>query len=212
MSKAFAYLRTSSATNVGKDKDSDKRQRAAIETYAKAHGVEIVGEYYDAAVSGADPIFERQGFVAMLAAIAGNGVKTILIETANRFARKLTVQELGFEYLKKEGIELIAVDNPDGFLSDDPMVVAFRQIMGVFAELEKTMTVAKLKAARDRKRALMGRCDGRLPAPEEARVMAKKLRKEGLALRGIGVQLAAAGFLSPSGKPYLAQSVKAMLK
>jgi DNA invertase Pin-like site-specific DNA recombinase len=210
--KAFAYLRTSSATNVGRDKDSDKRQRAAIAAYAKAHGVEIVGEYYDAAVSGADPIFERPGFIDMLAAIAGNGVKTILVETANRFARKLTVQELGYEYLKKEGITLIAVDNPDGFLSDDPMIVACRQMMGVFAELEKTMTVAKLKAARDRKRALTGRCDGRPPAPEAARVMAKKLHGQGLALRRIGARLAEAGFLSPSGKPYLAQSVKAMLK
>ena len=34
--KAVAYLRTSSATNVGEDKDSDKRQRAAIEAFAKA--------------------------------------------------------------------------------------------------------------------------------------------------------------------------------
>jgi hypothetical protein len=32
--KAVAYLRTSSRTNVGADKDSDKRQRAAIEAYA----------------------------------------------------------------------------------------------------------------------------------------------------------------------------------
>jgi hypothetical protein len=29
--KAVAYLRTSSRTNVGADKDSDKRHRAAIE-------------------------------------------------------------------------------------------------------------------------------------------------------------------------------------
>ena len=52
--QAVAYLRTSSAANVGADKDSDKRQRAAIAAYAKAAGVEIVEEYYDEAVSGAD--------------------------------------------------------------------------------------------------------------------------------------------------------------
>jgi hypothetical protein len=34
---AIAYLRTSSAANVGSDKDSDKRQRAAIASFAKAH-------------------------------------------------------------------------------------------------------------------------------------------------------------------------------
>jgi hypothetical protein len=32
--KAVAYLRTSSAANVGADKDSEKRQRAAIEAFA----------------------------------------------------------------------------------------------------------------------------------------------------------------------------------
>ena len=40
--KAVAYLRTSSAANVGNDKDSDKRQLAAIEAFAKANGYEIV--------------------------------------------------------------------------------------------------------------------------------------------------------------------------
>jgi hypothetical protein len=36
--EAIGYMRTSSATNVGRDKDSEVRQRAAIESYAKAAG------------------------------------------------------------------------------------------------------------------------------------------------------------------------------
>jgi Resolvase, N terminal domain len=51
-----AYLRTSSAANVGADKDSDRRQREAITAFASRAGYELVGEFYDAAVSGADPI------------------------------------------------------------------------------------------------------------------------------------------------------------
>jgi Resolvase, N terminal domain len=47
---AVVYLRTSSAANVGADKDSDKRQRAAIEAFAKRAGM-IIAEYYDKAVS-----------------------------------------------------------------------------------------------------------------------------------------------------------------
>ena len=39
LSKAVAYFRTSSATNVGPDKDSLKRQRAAVLTsFAKSAG------------------------------------------------------------------------------------------------------------------------------------------------------------------------------
>jgi hypothetical protein len=53
---AIAYLRTSSAANVGADKDSDKRQRGAIAAFAKAHGYRLIDEFYDAAVSGADAV------------------------------------------------------------------------------------------------------------------------------------------------------------
>jgi hypothetical protein len=57
---ALAYLRTSSATNIGADKDSDKRQREAIQAFAKRAGFEIAAEFYDAAVSGADAIETRR--------------------------------------------------------------------------------------------------------------------------------------------------------
>jgi DNA invertase Pin-like site-specific DNA recombinase len=73
-----AYLRTSSAANVGADKDSDKRQRAAIEAFAKHARFTIVGEYYDAAVSGADPVDQRPGFADMLQRLATDGAKTII--------------------------------------------------------------------------------------------------------------------------------------
>jgi hypothetical protein len=43
--EAVAYIRTSSAANVGADKDSDKRQRAAIESFAKRSGFDLVAEY-----------------------------------------------------------------------------------------------------------------------------------------------------------------------
>ena len=78
---AVAYLRTSSAANVGADKDSDKRQRAAIEAFARQAGFAIVGEYYDAAVSGADPVDQRPGFAEMLLQLAANGAKTIIVES-----------------------------------------------------------------------------------------------------------------------------------
>jgi acyl-CoA synthetase (AMP-forming)/AMP-acid ligase II len=71
--EAIAYMCTSSATNVGEGKDSEARQRKAIESYAKSAGAVIVDWFYDAAVSGADPIETRPGFTAALARIAGNG-------------------------------------------------------------------------------------------------------------------------------------------
>ena len=43
---ALAYLRTSSATSVGTDRDSDKRQAEAIRSYAARSGFEIVETFY----------------------------------------------------------------------------------------------------------------------------------------------------------------------
>jgi DNA invertase Pin-like site-specific DNA recombinase len=41
-------------SNLSLERPSDKRQRAAIEAYAKRAGFALVAEYYDKAVSGAD--------------------------------------------------------------------------------------------------------------------------------------------------------------
>jgi Resolvase, N terminal domain len=53
--KAIAYFRTSSETNVGADKDSLQRQRQAVVKYAQAAGYEVIAEYADDGVKGADP-------------------------------------------------------------------------------------------------------------------------------------------------------------
>jgi DNA invertase Pin-like site-specific DNA recombinase len=63
-------MRTSSSTNVGADKDSEQRRRTAIESFARANGYEIASRYYDPAVRETDPVRERPGFSAVLAAIA----------------------------------------------------------------------------------------------------------------------------------------------
>src|SRR5215467_2994670 len=198
---AIAYLRTSSATNVGADKDSDKRQREAIEAFAKRAGYELVGEYYDQAVRGADQIDARPGFAAMLEHIARNGVRTIIVETANRFARDLVVQETGHRMLKGRGIEIIATDSPSAFVDDTPTTTFVRQVLGAVAQLDKAMTVAKLRGARERKRRQIGWCEGGAPLHErypEAVRMAKRLHRanpvtgQRRSLRKIAAELAAA--------------------
>ena len=134
---AVAYLRTSSATNVGADKDSDKRQRAAIEAFAKRAGFTIVEEYYDAAVSGADPVDQRPGFCEMLQRLATNGAKTIIVESPDRFARDLAVQLAGHDMLNSLGIAIIPASAPDFFTEDTQTAVLVRQVLGAIAQFEK---------------------------------------------------------------------------
>jgi DNA invertase Pin-like site-specific DNA recombinase len=128
---------------------------------AKAAGYELIAEYRDDAVKGSDPVDQRPGFAAMLKHIASNGVKTILVETANRFARDLITQETGWRFLRDAGIVLIAADSPDAFLDDTPTAVMIRPILGSVAQFEKAMLVSKLRGARERKKRETGKCGGR---------------------------------------------------
>ena len=114
MIKAVGYMRTSSATNVGVDKDSDKRQRASIEAYAKHAGYEIddADWFYDPALKGEDSLASRPGFAAMMERLLSNGVRTVIVEDASRFARDLIVQLTGHDQLRSLGITLIAANAP----------------------------------------------------------------------------------------------------
>lgn len=221
LKQAIGYLRTSSAANVGADKDSDKRQRAAIEAFATSAGVEIVDWFYDAAVSGADAIDVRPGFAAALERVASNGVRTIIVETANRFARDLIVQETGFRMLRDLGIELIAADSPGSFIEDTPTAALIRQVLGAVAQFEKAALVAKLKGARDRKRRDTGKCEGRKAHAQvrpEIVAEVKRLRRaspktgERRSLREISRMLADKGLLNERGRPYNPNSIKAMIE
>ena len=205
--KAVAYLRTSSATNVGEDKDSDKRQRAAISAYAKRRKIEVIAEYYDAAVSGADPVDQRPGFANLLNRIGGNGVGKILVESPDRFARDLTVQLVGHDKLKAMGVELVPVNAPEFFTDETPTAVMVRQILGAVSQFQKAELVAKLKAARER----TGHLGGPERYPEKVVKLAKRLAKRKLSLRKVSNKLAEAGHLNAKGHPFAAQSIKNMI-
>jgi DNA invertase Pin-like site-specific DNA recombinase len=90
--------------------------------------------------------------------IAGNGVRTILVESPDRFARDLAVRLAGHDHLRSLGITLIPASSPDFFIEDTVLV---RQVLGAIAQFEKATTVAKLKAARQRKKERTGKCEGR---------------------------------------------------
>jgi DNA invertase Pin-like site-specific DNA recombinase len=211
----FAYLRTSSAANI--DGDSPTRQSATITAFAKSAGLEVTACFYDAAVSGADAIEDRPGFNALLTAIESNGVRTMVCEDASRFARSVIAQELGVLALIKRGVKVFTASGEDLTATDDPARVMMRQVAGSFAEYERTRLVAKLKAARDRKRAETGRCEGRKPPPPELVKEAKRLRRRSprtgkrRSLRTVARELAAVGFNSPTGKPYSAEGIKQLL-
>ncbi|AWM07727.1 recombinase family protein [Bradyrhizobium symbiodeficiens] len=218
---AIGYTRTSSAANIGDDKDSVVRQRKAIQAHANRAGYKIVAWFDDPAVAGSDMIDVRPGFMAALERIASNGVRTIIVETANRFARDLIVQETGWKRLQADGITLIAADSPDQFVDDTPTAVLIRQILGAVAQFDKAMTVAKLRGARERKRRKTGgKVEGRKSWAERSKEDAKvaemveaatRLQGQGLSLRDIAAELDKLGHRNERGATFSPSSVKSML-
>jgi DNA invertase Pin-like site-specific DNA recombinase len=197
--KAFAYLRVSGKGQV--NGDGFPRQEKAIREYAKAHGIRIAGIYREEGVSGAKDMDNRPALSEMLVKLHSNGTKLILVERLDRLARDLMIQETIIGDLRKDGFELISVAEPD-LCKDDPTRTLMRQIFGAIAEYDKAMIVSKLRGARQRKKALTGRCEGRKPyghySEEKATLermrelraeglgfdrLAKKLNKEGLQTR-----------------------------
>jgi DNA invertase Pin-like site-specific DNA recombinase len=214
--EAVAYLRTSSAANVGADKDSDKRQRAAIEGFAGRAGFVIVAEFNDEAVSGADPIEARRGFAALLDRIEGNGVRVVIVEDASRFARSLIAQELGIIALINRGVRVLTANGDDLTDSSDASRVMMRQIAGAFHQYEKARLVTKLRAARERKRKDGHKVEGRKSLAEsrpEVVELAHKLSQQRprLSLRQISAELASQGFTTPRATPYSASAVARMV-
>ena len=103
-------------------------------------------DHYDPAVSGADPI----EVTPRLFCPTGNGVQTVVVEDASRFARDLVAQELGVLLPIKRNVRVLTANGDDLTDTSDPSRVMMRQIAGSFAQYEKTRLVTKLKGARER--------------------------------------------------------------
>jgi DNA invertase Pin-like site-specific DNA recombinase len=201
--------RTSAATRTAR-RGSGRRSRATPRPHT------IVDWFYDPAVKGSDAVTERPGFKDMLDRIASNSVRTIIVESPDRFARDLAVQLAGHDFLKNLGVSLIPATAPDFFLEDTPTAVLVRQVLGAIAQFEKASLVAKLKAARDRKIAQGIKCGGRKSYAERspdlvAAAKALKAERPRLSLRKIADRLAEQGYTN-KGRPYAAMSVQGMLQ
>jgi DNA invertase Pin-like site-specific DNA recombinase len=201
--QAVSYLRVSSVGQVSGD--GFPRQREAIETYAERNGIQLVGEFRDEGVSGTVDHGEREGFKALLERIAGNCVRLVLIERPDRLARDLLVQETLLASLIRLGVRVVDASGTDLTDQSDPSRVLIRQVLGAVAQHDRACLVAKLRAARQRKRVTAGRCEGRKPygtrvGEDRGMERIRQLKEQGCSLRLIAATLNAEGIPSRGGK------------
>lgn len=168
----FGYLRVSGRGQV--DGDGPERQRQSIKSFCKAHELTCDGDFFEQGVSGTVEGMDRPQFVELLQAIESRrtlqsitAVDGIVVERMDRLARDLMVQEFLLAECRKRNIKVFCADQ--GALIDmasdsgDPTRKLIRQILGALAEWEKSQLVFKLRAARQRKKAASGWCEGETP-------------------------------------------------
>lgn len=223
---AVAYLRTST------DKQTDEGfgldvQEKSVRAYCKAHGFKLVTIYRDEGRSGSLEAGSREGLSDALCAIETHEADVFVIPKLDRLARKLHVQEAVLSSVWRNGGSVHSADTGEVLQDDpdDPMRTAMRQMVGVFAELERGMIGCRLRAGRKMKAEQGGfaygspsygyRAENKAlvvdPAEAEAVKFAKRLRSEGKSYRQIADALAQHGYKPKRAKVWYPSTVKAVV-
>lgn len=219
--KAYAYLRVSGKGQVvGHGFD---RQLESIQSYCEKAGYRI-DRVYQEQVSGTKGEADRPEFTSMVTAILKNGCNTIIVESLDRLAREYRIQEQLLIYLASKEIDLIAAntgENVTKAITEDPMRKAMVQMQGIFAELDKSLLVKKLRKAREKVRQETGRCEGPKPfyTGEEGNSVLKEIRRLRRKRKGmprmtfnrIAEELNSQGLRSANGKAFTGNSVSTIL-
>jgi DNA invertase Pin-like site-specific DNA recombinase len=149
----IAYTRVSSDGQL--DGFGIDTQERAIASWTKAHFHRIIRTVSDIGVSGATDAVDRPGLSAALEALAAREAQGLVVARLDRLARALTVQEATLAFMWRSGAEVFTADAGQVLRDDpdDPMRTALRQVVGVFAELDRRMVVKRLRDGRAAKSA-----------------------------------------------------------
>ena len=207
--RVYGYARCSGIGQVSGD--TFNRQRDEIERYCNDNNLELVKIFEEQGVSGTKGEDDRPQFMDMIQAILTNGVLHIVIEGIDRLSRDMAITDQLITYLASKKITLISARTGDDVTeaySGDPMRRAMIQMQSVFAELEKSLLVKKLRVSRERKRNQGIKCEGR-KATEEINPdlinEIRKLREAKMPWRKIVDELNGSGRLTITGKSWTLQ-------
>ena len=180
MKRVCVYARVST------DKQTVNNQLQELHKVAGRHGWEVVAEYKDRGISGAKGRDKRPQFDAMLKAASRREFDVIMSWSVDRLGRSLQhlVEFLGD--IQQKGVDLyLHQQNID---TGTPSGKAMFQMVGVFAEFERSMIRERVMAglARARKE---GKVLGRPKSSEATEAAILKLRGEGRGMLAIAKEL-----------------------
>lgn len=134
--KVVLYARTSTADQ------TTETQLVSLKDYCARMKYTITDEYVDSGFSGKDD--KRPEFERLLNDIRDNRVSCVVVYKLDRIGRSLQHLLNLFEEFKNQGVEFISITQ--NINTQTPEGKMFWQMLGVFAEYERELIVARTMA------------------------------------------------------------------
>jgi DNA invertase Pin-like site-specific DNA recombinase len=115
-----------------KQDNSVESQMTVLTGYAHSHDMAVVKKYLDEGISGRFA-GKRPAFMQMIEDSAGGGFKAVLVYDSSRFARNLEESIVYKSALKRNGVELISITEPN--LGDDDSALITDAMLGAINEM-----------------------------------------------------------------------------
>ena len=171
---------------VSTDGQSTNNQLRVLKRVAKAAGWDVVDKYIDEAVSGAKGRDERPQFDALHQAITRREVDMVMAWSVDRIGRSLQHLVQFLEHLQSTKVDLYL--HEQGIDTTTPAGRAMFQMCGVFAEFERSMIQARVKAGLERAKA-SGKTLGRPKTPPHIERRVRRLLRDKVGKKSIARQL-----------------------
>lgn len=221
-SRAVGYLRVSTGQQADSGLGLEAQERAVTDT-ARRLGLELVAVYTDAGASGTWELKDRPGLADAINTVRRGDV--LLVAKRDRLARDSFMTAILEREISRKGARLVSAAG-EGTADDDPTSIFTRRILDAVAELERSLTAARTRAALRSKRARGERAgndpygfrtngDGKTlhPHDDEQRTLAliRDCRDAGYSLRAIADELNRAGIRTRAGTPWRHQFIASII-
>lgn len=176
MKRVAIYVRVST------DQQTVENQVLALQEVAQRSGWDVIHVFADEGISGAKGRDRRPGFDALLTAVSRRQIDLVAAWSVDRLGRSLP-DLVGFlSDMQAKGVDLYL--HNQGIDTSTPSGRMLFQMLGVFAEFERSMIRSRIMAglARSTKRA------GRPPLPPMRLEKVEKALKRGLSVRKAAVE------------------------
>ena len=140
--RAILYARFSPRKNAA-ECDSVDRQLAALREYCAEHGIEVMAEYSDEALSGAD--HDRPGLWDAVHSLKRGWV--LIVRNIDRLARDAMLAMVIEDKITRKGCSILSTENGDSVDRDeDPTAKFTRTVLHAVAELDRQIRNARTRA------------------------------------------------------------------